>query len=257
MSPLRLSAMNPTLPKYLRIKEDLRRLMAEGDVTHRVPSENELARRFRVSRMTARKALNELFREGMVERIPGKGTFVRKQITQAYFHIHAFSENARRFGVQARSRVIDSQIDDLPATLTGKLPGRRAVCLRRIHFLDDQPVCYEVRFLRKDWCASILQEDLESASIHALIAYKLALPITRVWQRLEAVNLSKTVAEGLHTTTEVPAFCMRQLIYSRAEPVSYVDYFLRSDVYAFEDSFEPGKPFSGAWTDNGRFTRQK
>ncbi|HSO19009.1 MAG TPA: GntR family transcriptional regulator, partial [Desulfosarcina sp.] len=166
--------MPSRLPKYLKIKRDLHRLMAGGGMDHRVPSENELARRFQVSRMTARKALNELLREGLVERIPGKGTFVRKQITQAYFQVHAFSENAKRLGVQANSRVLRARIEKLPAALEGKIPGRRAVCVRRIHLLDDRPVCYEIRYLRKDWCAPLLAEDLEANSVHALIADKLS-----------------------------------------------------------------------------------
>ena len=248
-----LNTMDSATPKYLKIKADLRRQMVDGRIDHRVPSENELARRFRVSRMTARKALNELLRDGLVERIPGKGTFVRQQrITQTYFHIHAFSENAQRLGVRSRSKVIRSQIDDLPLSLMGKIPGRRAVCIRRIHFLDDQPVCYEIRYLRKDWCAALLDENLETDSVHELITDTLALPITRVWQRLESVNMPEVVATALHTTTDAPAFCMRQLIYSNEEAVSYVDYFLRSDVYAFEDSFEPDRMASRGWAGNGR-----
>jgi hypothetical protein len=50
---------------------------------------------------------------------------------------------------------------------------------------------------------------------------------------------------------------MQQLIYSAEEPVSYVDYFLRSDVYAFEDSFEPGRIPSLGWSGNGRFAIKK
>lgn len=245
--------MAPPSPKYQTIKHHLSRLIVDGDIDHRVPSENELARRYRVSRMTARKALNELLRDGLVERIPGKGTYVRqRQIIWAYFHIHAFSENAKRLGVQTRTQLLRSTIVDLPATLMDKLPGRQAVCLRRVHFLDNQPVCYENRFLRKDWCAAILEEDLEANSVHALLIDKLRLPISRVWQRLEAVSLEKAIAGVLKTAAAAPAFCMKQLIYTADAPVSYVDYFLRSDVYAFEDSFDPGRMTAGGWAGNGR-----
>jgi GntR family transcriptional regulator len=238
----------------MRIKERLHRLMTDGRLNDRVPSENELARQHHVSRMTARKALNELLRDGLVERIPGKGTFVKnRHITQGYFHIHAFSENAKRYGVRARSQVVRAKIGRLPGPLIGKIPGKKAVCIRRVHFLDEQPVCYEIRYLRTDWCSALLNEDLESNSVHALIVDKLGLPITRVWQRLEAVSLRGVIAGALGTSADAPAFCMKQLIYSTDGPVSYVDYFLRSDVYAFEDSFESGKSFSGGWVGNGRF----
>lgn len=243
--------MQSQRPKYQQIKERLQRLIADGAIDHRVPSENELARRYHVSRMTARKALNELLRNGLVERIPGKGTFVRQQITQAYFHIHAFSENARRLGVKTGSQVLQSAIGPLPDRLAGKIPGKRAVTIRRVHLLDDRPVCYELRYLREDWCRPILDEDLSDSSVHALIVDKLGLPITRVWQRLEAVSMKPSIAEALKVEAGAPALCMQQLLYSAEAPLSYVNYFLRSDVYAFEDSFEPGRLPAAGWTGNG------
>jgi GntR family transcriptional regulator len=244
--------MQSNNPKYRQIKERLRRLIADGRIDHRVPSENELARQYLVSRMTARKALNELLREGLVERIAGKGTFVRQpQITQTYFHFHAFSENARQLGVQAGSRILQSAIGTLPDRLAGKIPGKRAVCIRRVHLLDDRPVCYELRYLRKDWCRPILDEDLTDRSVHALIVDKLGLPITRVWQRLEAVSLRQRIADALEVAAGAPALCMQQLLYSAEAPLSCVDYYLRSDVYAFEDSFEPGRIPAAGWIGNG------
>lgn len=244
--------MQPTAPKYLQIKNRLCRQMAEGRARHRLPSENELARRFQVSRMTARKALNELLRDGLVERIPGKGTFVKQpRLIQAYFHIHAFAENAKRLGAKANTRVDRLKIGPLPADLADTLPGRRAVCIQRVHFLDDRPVCYEDRYLREDWCGALVNEDLANQSIHHLMTDKLALSITRVWQRLEAVHLPAPIAAALDTENTAPAFCMRQLIYTADDPVSYVDYYLRSDVYAFEDIFEPGRRTSAGWLGNG------
>ncbi|WP_170302347.1 GntR family transcriptional regulator [Desulfosarcina widdelii] len=234
------------------IKKCLTRRIAEGTIDHQVPSENQLARQYRVSRMTARKALDKLLHEGRVERIPGKGTFVKKrQLNPTYFHVHAFSEHARRLGVQTHSQVIRSGIETLPAALAEKLPGRQAVCLERVHWLDEQPVCCEIRYLRADWCAPLLDEDLENESVHHLIAGKLNLPITRVWQRLEAVGLPAAVAVHLNIDAGTPAFCMKQVLYSDDEPVSYVDYFLRSDVYAFEDRFEPGKLSTAGWGGDG------
>ena len=239
-------------PKYRQIKKRLQRLIADGSLDHRVPSENELARQYRVSRMTARKALNELLRDGLVERIPGKGTFVKhRQITQAYFHIHAFSENAGRLGVPAGSQVLHSAMGTLPERLSGKIPGKQAVCIRRVLLLDERPVCYERRYLREDWCRPILDEDLSDNSVHALIVDKLGLPITRVWQRLEAVSLKPAIAEALEADAGAPALCMQQMLYSKDAPLSWVDYYLRSDVYAFEDSFEPGPSPAAGWTGNG------
>lgn len=61
---------------YLRIKEELAREIRAMKPHDRIPSERELADRFQVSTITTKNALNGLAVEGMVYRIPGKGTFV-------------------------------------------------------------------------------------------------------------------------------------------------------------------------------------
>lgn len=232
--------MSTTKPKYARIKDDLIKGVASRRFHDRLPSENELARRHKVSRMTARKALNELVRDGVARRIPGKGTFLkRRNFTQAYFHIHPFSENARRFNVSTRSRLMRSGIVDLPSNLDAQLPGKEAVFLSRVHYFDDQPACHERRYLRADLCATILDEDLAVESVHELLTMQLGLPISRVWQRLEATSLDATIAAEMDSPPGIPVLCMHQRLYSDHRPVSYVIYHMRSDLYAFEDTFLP------------------
>ena len=247
--------METSPPKYLHIKNGLQCLLDNGRTGDRVPSENELARQYGVSRMTARRALNELLRDGRVKRVAGKGTFIAgRQVVHAFFHVHAFAENARHAGAEARSQVITAAVERLPVHLRGILPGKTAVCLHRVHSLDGHPVCCEIRYLRQDRCETILKEDLAAGSVHQLITETLGLPITKVWQRLEAVSLTASIARRLETPAGTPAFCMKQLIYSAEDPVTYVDYYLRSDCYAFEDIFVPGgAPAAEGWSGSGRF----
>jgi GntR family transcriptional regulator len=68
------------IPKYIQIKEHLLQGIAAHRFTDRLPSENQLSRKFSVSRMTARKALDEIDKEGFAERVPGKGTFVKDRL---------------------------------------------------------------------------------------------------------------------------------------------------------------------------------
>ncbi len=237
--------MKTSAPKYALIKDALIQGVAACRFQDRLPSENELARVHKVSRMTARKALDELVRDGIARRVPGKGTFLKKRdFTQAYFHIHPFSENARIFHVGTRSRLIRSGMVALPQGLATRLPGKKAVGIVRVHDFDEQPACHEMRYLRADCCAAILDEDLAVQSVHDLLARRFGLVITRVWQRLEAVSLSPAIASELGVPSGVPALCMHQLLIADDRPISYVIYHMRSDLYAFEDTFSP----QGKWS---------
>ncbi len=71
--------MKDYMPKYIRIKEYIidnikSKKLHPGD---KVLSENELALLFKVSRVTANMAIRELATQGVVERIRGKGTYVK------------------------------------------------------------------------------------------------------------------------------------------------------------------------------------
>lgn len=76
-----LEAPDAGQPKYRMIFECLRQAILEGEYAQgtRMPSENDLVRRFEVSRMTIVKALAELERLGLVDRRAGSGTYVKTQ----------------------------------------------------------------------------------------------------------------------------------------------------------------------------------
>ncbi len=69
------------MPLYQKILEDLRARIQDGTYTvgQQLPTESELSRLYGVSRITSKRALEELSREGKVIRIKGKGTFVKQQ----------------------------------------------------------------------------------------------------------------------------------------------------------------------------------
>ena len=66
------------LPRYAQIKAYIKREIDTGQwkVGQQIPSEHQLAEDFQVSRMTARRAVQELADEGLLERSVGLGTFV-------------------------------------------------------------------------------------------------------------------------------------------------------------------------------------
>ena len=68
------------IPYYHQVEQALKLALKKGEwkVGEFIPSERELSEKFSVSRITTRKALDNLILEGLLSKIKGRGTFVRE-----------------------------------------------------------------------------------------------------------------------------------------------------------------------------------
>lgn len=211
--------------------------------TDLLPSENQLAATFGVSRMTARKALVELEAEGLVERIRGKGTYVKNpDPAMGYFLVQPSRRHAETLDVSYTTRVLELRsLETPPPVIAQRMEySGMTIVARRLHCFDGRPVRYEIRHLRGDLCGSILFEDLETVSIHELLVERLDLPLTRVWQRITAETMDTETAAIFGEPVGHPAFHILRTTYTRDTPVTFVEYFIRGEL-AFEDTFAPGR----------------
>lgn len=233
--------MKRRYPKYERIRDYILKGIKSRDFTHAVPSENQLAEKFGVSRMTARKAINAIEREGIVERTPGKGTFVKRNqhYTTGFFRVRPFHKWAEDLNVELTTTVLESQVVEPPPHVAKPFKTReQMIRIRRLWSFDQKPVRYEIRYLRPDICAGILFEDLEHESIHSLLIAKYHLPLTSISQSMEAIALSSETATLFNVQPGYPAFYFKRMTYSFEEPVTYVEYTMRGEM-AFRDTFSP------------------
>ncbi len=233
--------MKKRYPKYEKIRDYVIQGIKARNFTHAVPSENQLAQKFGVSRMTARKAIDAIERDGFVARIPGKGTFVKKKqhYTTGFFRVRPFQKWADDLKVELTTEVLEAQVVDPPAHVAKKLEtAGQVIIIRRLWYFDQKPVRYEIRYLRPDICAGILWEDLSNASIHSILINKYKLSLTRISQSMEAIVLSEEIAPLFNAAPGYPVFHIKRMTYSFEDPVTYVEYHMRGEM-AFRDTFSP------------------
>ena len=232
--------MEKKYPKYEKIKDYVIKGIKARNFTLAVPSENQLAETFGVSRMTARKAIDAIERDGFVERVPGKGTFVKKKhYTTGFFRVRPFQKWADDLNVALTTEVLEAQVVDPPAHVAVQLEtGDQLILIRRLWYFDQKPVRYEIRYLRPDICAGILWEDLKNESIHSILINKYQLQLTRISQSMEAIVLSEETAPIFNAHPGYPVFHIKRTIYSFDDPVTYVEYTMRGEM-AFRDTFSP------------------
>ncbi|WP_053368575.1 GntR family transcriptional regulator [Bacillus sp. FJAT-27245] len=100
---------NPFAPIYLQISEEIKSQILSGEYREgdRLPSESEFISKYKVTRTTIQRALAVLVNEGLIERIHGKGSFVRlRSVRQNIWNFSGFSDYAKKMGQIPITKVI-------------------------------------------------------------------------------------------------------------------------------------------------------
>jgi GntR family transcriptional regulator len=222
-------------PRYEEIATYLRELVAEREPGDRLPSEAELCRRFGVSRMTARHAVQTLELEHLLHRTRGKGTFVSpRPVPRLLGSPLSFSESMERRGAVATSTVLESHQgtptdDDIKALEIAA--DDRVGILERIRYADGIPMAMERAVLAPS-CAGVLDE-LGNGSLHQAFEVSGRIP-SRATAQVEARPASARERELLELDAGGVVLCERRVIYDQeGVPLEHTETRYAADRYVF------------------------
>lgn len=220
-------------PAYKRIQGAIRRRIDSGQLKpgNVVPSERELARIHRVSLMTARHALTELARDGVVERRHGAGTFVAPPKVQ-FNKLLGYTEQMASLGLTAHSRVVSSAVVSREHEIAARLglgPNSRLGRLERVRLAGDEPVALEVCYWSADDFPELLDAPLDRTSLFSVLERECGVSMAYADEEIDATDADQRMAELLHIPKGAPLLRMRQLIFSNTGKATvYVTGFYRS-----------------------------
>lgn len=162
------------MPHYRQIELALRARLATMRPGDRLPSDTDLCREFGVSRMTARNAMQRLAEDGLVQRIPGLGSFAVERPAHRYAdRLLAFSNEMERQGRTPSSRLLCREIRPASAAEAADLrvrPGDAVVVVRRLRLADGVPMAIESAILAGRTATTVMAADLETGSLHEALA---------------------------------------------------------------------------------------
>src|SRR5919112_3470462 len=148
------------VPKHVRVREYVRSLLEGAEPGTPTPSERELVQRFGVARMTVRQALDTLVAEGLLERVPGRGTFVAETRVDQVPRLTGFSEEMVRRGMRPSSRTLVARLESAGPGVARTLEiavGQPVVHWQRLRLADDSPMCLEDAYLDADMVPGLLE----------------------------------------------------------------------------------------------------
>jgi GntR family transcriptional regulator len=233
-------------PLYLQLKESLVAEITSGRyrANQRLPSERELAGRFKVSRMTVRQALTELARDGTIYTRVGKGTFVAEpKIDQQLRALTGFSQDVRARGSRPGSRVLEARVVPATPDVAAALrvpPDTEVILLSRVRLADDVPLAVETAFLPFARFPGLLRHDFSVESLYNVLEAEFGLQLTQAEQSIEAALAGAREIELLQLIPPAAVLKMQRLtLNGDGEPIEYVLSSYRGDRYKFRSTLQP------------------
>ncbi len=223
----------PVVHKHVQVREYVRGLIEGADPGSPAPSERELVQHFGVARMTVRQALDALVAEGLLERVPGRGTFVARARTDAPVRLSSFTEEMTRRGMKADARTLLARLEAAGPGVARALEigeGDKVVHWQRLRLADGTPMCLEDAYLADSIVPQFLDQALPS-SLYAELQRRDLLP-TRGEDSVDAALARPEEAEllGVHAGDPVLRVARRAFAGNIAVEVSRSTY--RADRFS-------------------------
>lgn len=206
-----------------------------------IPSERELVALYGVSRITVRKAIDELVLEGYLYRIQGKGTYIKGDvISQDLFSITSITRDILQMGMTPSRKVLRLEVVDaypkrmkeLELSTTDKL-----VVIDRVYYADGESMNRTEVYLPAKYFPGLEKKDLGSRSLYEVLETEYGVRVTTAVRTIEAILAEGEVAATLGIKEGVPILLFRGvtkgLFGSREVPIESFKSYYRSDNRRF------------------------
>lgn len=234
--------MKMPIPKYYVTKVLLHaRLQREYAVGARLPSEHQLCRDFRVSRMTIQQAMTLLEKDGVIRREQGRGTFyLGEAANRTELQLSGLLESAMNYRGNALARVLRKetiQATDRVADRLRVAPGSPVVAVEGVADVDREPIMFIVAYLPPDLGTQILAEevDLTTRTIISFLSERYGVRVGSAVQAIGAALADPAFAGHLGVEVGSPVLEVERTFFGAdGRPVNFSIAFYRADRYRFQ-----------------------
>jgi GntR family transcriptional regulator len=226
------------VPLYHQLKTALLRDIESGRWRpgERIPTEDALLERFKVSKITVRQALRDLAQMGYIRREQGRGTFVQgPPLEEGPRELKSFTSEMRSHGFSATSRVLEQTVIAAPAEIAERLAvpdGSPVFRLRRLRMADGEPMGLQTAYLAMALVPRIDQLSFADASLYETLGTHYALYPAAARETHQAVPLPEDLAPLLRVPASSPALAAERLTsLGDGRPLEFVQSIMRGDRY--------------------------
>lgn len=231
--------------KYARVREAVQEMIDGLDPGAPIPPERALCERFEVSRVTLRKAVDELVRDGSLVRRQGSGTYVAEPKIAQPLSTTSFSADMRRRGLEPSSEVLSFERRTAGAPLARRLgvaPSASVAELVRLRLADGEPMAIETVVLPDELVPGLDPHALGARSLYAVLEERYGLSVVAVQQVIEPTVTNDEESATLGVPVHAPALLVRTTARdAEGRVLEFGRSLFRGDRYAIVAEIQSGR----------------
>lgn len=242
----RLNRESPTA-LYMQLADLLRTDIDAGVIAidSKLPAENELTRRFDVSRVTVRQAIAQLLTEGYVVSKQGKGTFVsRHKFLHDLKPMRGFYDALIAQGVEPKTKLLEFTPASASDSVREAFGATDEDCfqLKRLYLVDDEPIALVVSTLPPA-ASGLTWEQVNRNPIYVLLETVLNLPVTKAEIRIRARSAGASVGQALGLSAKAAVLVMERESFGNDGALrERTSFYIRPENYEFSLSVQGPLP---------------
>ena len=221
------------IPLYVQLKDkllkDIKMNYKAGDI---IPAEIKIEKEYEVSRITVRKAIEELEKENIVEKKQGKGTFVKEQ--KVLYDANSIGSLTQRLAKQKdvlSTKSIEFEIIEDEHYVKDLLKCDRLLCIKRTRLLNNKPFALMLNYLDVRDVPN-LKENFNIESLYTFLQQEYGIEFYNAKETVEAKNATKEEASKLQIKVRDALLSLHRLSFDKENrAVEYSDIVIKADMY--------------------------
>lgn len=233
---------------YIRIMDQIisdinNHVYEVGDM---LPTQEEISKRYGVSRMTVREAIKELSRRGVLLGVRGKGTIVQNNPTSAEISTAGVA-TAKRFSLVEKGEIkaITSKLLSLDKVLPSRLVASRlnlssnesVVRIKRLRYSSQIPLMVSISYIPHRYVSDVdfINADLEHSSLYGLLHKEAGITFTRADEHLRAIICPNDISSYLGLLPGEPIIHIARSAMTKDDDGKeivgeYSEHYVRTDI---------------------------
>lgn len=232
------------IPLYCKVADSIEEQINNGTFSkgQKIPSERELCEIYNVSRMTVRLAIDELERQGKIEKIQGKGTFVlSKRITQNLNNVYSFSKEMEKQGNISTTRIIRREVISCDNKISSHLnikEGDSVVYLERLRLAENVAIIVEKSWFPYSKFEYLLNIDFQKRGLYKTLEEDYNIRIDKAIESFKATELNATECKLLGCKKNQYGLLVKRTSFSAGNVICYSTIVSKGDIFEFTVKLE-------------------